>query len=113
MDSVVSRPSDLSDTSPIHELSCYLDTNWSSEVHINDLLKVLHQEVVSVGKHAIQIEGTLLTDKIITAYTLWKQKVYATDQAYAWIYMISNKLAQKHSALITAVYLGTITNAKH
>ena len=109
----VSRPDGLSDTSPIHELSRYLGTNWLSEVHVNDLLEVLRREVVRFGKHAIQIEGTPLTDKIFTAYNLRKKNVYAMDQAYAWIRMIGDELVQKDSTLITAVYLGTITNAKH
>jgi len=88
----VSRPSGLSDTSLIHELSRYLGTNWLSEVHINDMLEVLRREVISVGKHAIQIEGTPLTDKIIRAYNHWKDKVYPTDQAYAWIRTIGDDL---------------------
>ena len=107
----VLRPSGLSDTSPIHELSRYLGTNWLSKVHINDLLEI--REVVSVGKHVTQIEGTPFTDKIIEAYHHRKDKTYATDQAYAWIRTIGNELVQKCSILITAVYLGTITNAKH
>jgi hypothetical protein len=109
----VLRPSGLSNTSPIHELSCYLGTNWLSEVHVNDLLEVLCQKVVRFGKHAIQIEGTPLTDKIFTAYNLWKKNVYAIDQAYAWIRMISDELVKKDLTLITAIYLNTITNAKH
>lgn len=109
----VLRPSGLSDTSPIHEIYRYLGTIWLSEVHINDLLEVLRREVISVGKHATQIEGTPLTDKIITAYNLQKHMVYATEQAYAWIRTIGNELVQKRSTLITAVYLGTITGAKH
>ena len=109
----VLRPSGLSDASPIHELSRYLGTNWLSEVHVNDLLEVLRREVVSFGKHATQVEGTPLTDKIVTAYNLRKKKVYAIDQTYAWIRMIGDELVQKGSTLITAVYLGTITNAKH
>ncbi len=52
-------------------------------------------------------------DKIITAYNLQKHKVYAMEQAYAWIHTISNELVQKCSTLITAIYLGTITGAKH
>jgi len=84
-----------------------------SEVHVNDLLEVLHQEVVSFGRHATQIEETPLTDKIVMAYNLQKKKVYAMEQAYTWIHMFSDELVQKGSTLITTIYLGTITITKH
>jgi hypothetical protein len=109
----ISRPPGLSDTSPIHNLSHYLGNNWLSEVHINDLLEILCREVISVGNHPIQIEGTSLTDKIIWVYNHRKDKGYATDKGCAWIRTIGDELVQKCLTLITVVYLDTITNSKH